>query len=236
GAFTDASKSKSGLFELAENGTIFFDELAEMPLAIQAKLLKVLDTKIFRRVGGVVDLHSHTRFIGATNRDLAAQVKAGLFREDLYYRINVMPITLPPLCERGGDVIILAEHFITRYAAEMGRPKIGASSSFMTALTKYRWPGNVRELKNVIERALILAEGEEVTVDHLPAELRNSLPIAINSSSPPTQMPTLQQIEDEHIRAVLRFTGNNHSRSATILGVSRSTLLAKLKKLPSSVQ
>ena len=236
GAFTDASRSKSGLFELAENGTIFFDELAEMPLAIQAKLLKVLDTKIFRRVGGVVDLYSHTRFIGATNRDLAAQVKAGLFREDLYYRINVMPITLPPLRERGGDIIILAEHFIKRYAAEMGRPKIGASSSFMAALTKYRWPGNVRELKNVIERALILAEGEEVTVDHLPVELRNSLPIAINSSSSPVQMPTLQQVEDEHIRAVLRFTGNNHSRSATILGVSRSTLLAKLKKLSPSVQ
>ncbi|MBE0505053.1 MAG: sigma-54-dependent Fis family transcriptional regulator [Desulfuromonadales bacterium] len=231
GAFTDASKSKSGLFELAENGTIFFDELAEMPLTIQAKLLKVLDTKIFRRVGGVVDLQSNTRFIGATNRDLAAQVKAGLFREDLYYRINVMPITLPPLRERGGDIIILAEHFIKLFAAEMGRTRLGASTAFMDALTKYCWPGNVRELKNVIERALILAEGDEVTVEHLPMELRSSRPLSPNHSSP-LQMQTLQQIEDEHIRAVLHYTGNNHSRSATILGISRSTLLAKLKRLP----
>lgn len=230
GSFTDATKSKSGLFELAENGTIFFDELAEMPLTIQAKLLKVLDSGFFRRVGGVVDLQSNTRFIGATNRDLAAQVKAGLFREDLYYRINVMPITLPPLRERGGDIIILAEHFIRHFGKEMGRHKAGTAATFLDALTKYRWPGNVRELKNVIERALILAEGGELTVEHLPLELRGSLSLP-GKNSLPASMKSLQQVEDEQIRAVLQYTGNNHSRSATILGISRSTLLAKLKKL-----
>jgi len=235
GAFTDASKSKSGLFELADNGTIFFDELAEMPLAIQAKLLKVLDTRFFRRVGGVADLKSNARFIGATNKNLTAMVTAGLFREDLYYRINVIPVTIPPLRERGGDIFVLAEHFIKLFAEERGRPRIGASSGFMEALVRYRWPGNVRELKNVIERAIILAEGNAITVEHLPLELRATAPLEANSIVPAEQQ-NLQQIEDEHIRAVLKFTGGNHSRSAVILDISRSTLLAKLKKLQIAVR
>lgn len=235
GAFTDASTNKRGLFELADNGTIFFDELAEMPLAIQAKLLKVLDTKFFRRVGGVADLKSNARFIGATNKDLAAMVSAGLFREDLYYRINVIPVTIPPLRDRGGDIIVLAEHFIQLFGEERGRPRIGASTGFMEALTRYRWPGNVRELKNVIERAIILAEGKAITVEHLPLELRTFAPLE-TTSNVPAQLQTLQQIEDEHVRAVLKYTGGNHSRSAVILCISRSTLLAKLKKLSTTVQ
>ena len=235
GAFTDASRSKCGLFELADNGSIFFDELAEMPLAIQAKLLKVLDTGFYRRVGGTADLQSNARFIGATNRDLAAMVSDGLFREDLFYRINVIPVTLPPLRERGGDIILLAEYFIRLFSEERGRPRLSASTGFMEALAGYRWPGNVRELKNVIERALILAEGKSITVEHLPLELRNSPSLSTNSAVPADQQ-NLQQIEDEHIRTVLQSTGGNHSRSAVILGISRSTLLAKLKKLPNAVQ
>ncbi len=230
GAFTDASRSKTGLFELADNGTIFFDELAEMPLAIQAKLLKVLDTGQFRKVGGVTDLKSNARFIGATNKDLAGLVNAGLFREDLYYRINVIPITLPPLRERGGDIIVLAEHFMRQFHEQLGKSISSVSRDFFEALVKYRWPGNVRELKNVIERAIILAEGGIIGVEHLPLELRNFCsmePAAIM----PSQLQNLQQVEDEHIRAALRFTGGNHTRTAAILGISRSTLLAKLKKL-----
>jgi DNA-binding NtrC family response regulator len=230
GAFTDASRSKSGLFELADNGTIFFDELAEMPLAIQAKLLKVLDTKLFRKVGGVADLKSSARFIGATNKNLAAMVNEGLFREDLYYRINVIPVTIPPLRERGGDIFLLAQHFIKLFGEEIGRSRMGASTGFMEALARYRWPGNVRELKNVIERAIILAEGQDITVDQLPLELRNSYSLEANRNTS-SQMRTLKQVEQEHIRAVLKSTDGNHSRSAVILGISRSTLLAKLKNL-----
>jgi len=235
GAFTDAATRKNGLFERANNGTIFFDELAEMPLAIQAKLLKVLDTGFFRRVGGTADLQSTARFIGATNRDLTTMVSNGLFREDLYYRINVIPVTLPPLRERGGDIILLAEYFIRLFSEERGCPRPSASPGFMEALAGYRWPGNVRELRNVMERALILADGKPITVEHLPLELRTCPALSINSTMP-LELQNLQQIEDEHIRAVLEFTGGNHSRSAIILGISRSTLLAKLKKLPIAVQ
>lgn len=235
GAFTDASRSKNGLFELADNGTIFFDELAEMPLATQAKLLKVLDTGFFRRVGGVTDMKSNARFIGATNKDLAAMVRDGLFREDLYYRINVIPVTLPPLRERGEDIIALAEHFIKILAEEKGKPRMSVSTEFMTALVRYRWPGNVRELKNVVERAIILAEGKMISVEHLPLEFRTNGHIETNSNIS-SGSKTLQQIEAEHISSVLKSTNGNHTRSATILNISRSTLLAKLKKLSIAVQ
>jgi len=230
GAFTDAARCKQGLFELANNGTIFFDELAEMPLTVQAKLLKVLDTGIFRRVGGLEDLRSNARFIGATNRNIAELVKLGHFREDLYYRINVLPITLPPLRERGGDIVLLAEYYVEKLVREMGKPGVRASADFFEALRSYDWPGNVRELKNVIERAIIIADGLNMTVAHLPAELRRNSPgpVPIASSA---GFPSLRDIEDDHIRRALQFTENNHSRTATLLGISRSTLHAKLKRL-----
>jgi len=230
GAFTDAAKSKRGLFELANNGTIFFDELAEMPLVIQAKLLKVLDTRTFRRVGGLDDIHSTARFIGATNRNLAEMVKQGLFREDLFYRINVLPITVPPLRERGGDILLLAGHYIERLGTEMGKPGITASPDFVDSLQRYRWPGNVRELKNVIERAIIIAESRELTPEHLPAELRG-IPTEAILQGPSTGFPSLQEAEDDHIRRALQYTGHNLSRTASLLGISRSTLHAKLKRL-----
>jgi len=235
GAFTDASKVKNGLFEIANNGTIFFDELAEMPLPIQAKLLKVLDSKTFRRVGGVADIKSNARFIGATNKDLGVLVKKGLFREDLFYRINVIPITIPPLRERGRDIVLLAEHFIRLLGEEMGKARMRASTEFMQALIRHNWPGNVRELRNIIERALILSESQELAPEHLPVELGVASSVPEGSISD-AEFPTLQKIEDQHIRAALHFTGGNHSRTASILGISRSTLLVKLKTIQTTVQ
>ncbi|MBK5276862.1 MAG: sigma-54-dependent Fis family transcriptional regulator [Desulfuromonadales bacterium] len=232
GAFTDAKQMKRGLFELADNGTIFFDELAEMPLAIQAKLLKVLDTKTFRRVGGVVDVKSNARFIGATNRDITTMVGNGLFREDLYYRINVMPITVPPLRERGKDIALLAYFFVRSLSENMGKGWMRISPEAMSCLQHSYWPGNIRELKNIIERALIIADTREILPEHLPAEIRTTggLPIP----SPPVVetggIRPLWQVEEEYIQQTLLATDNNHSRTALLLGISRSTLLAKLKK------
>ncbi|GAB7026557.1 sigma-54-dependent transcriptional regulator [Geotalea toluenoxydans] len=230
GAFTDAKESKPGLLEVADSGTVFFDELAEMPLAIQAKLLKVLDTRNFRRVGGIVDKRTEARFMAATNRNLAAMVKEGSFREDLLYRINVLPITVPPLRERGTDVVILADYFVRTMGKKMGKCKAGISVEAMRCLAEYQWPGNVRELKNVIERGLILTTGSEITPDCLPLELRRSpaFPAAVAGAE---QLRPLCQVEDEYISRVLQATGHNHSRAAAALGISRSTLLAKLKKM-----
>jgi DNA-binding NtrC family response regulator len=229
GAFTDAKKLKNGLFEIASSGTIFFDELAEMPLAIQAKLLKVLDTRTFRRVGGTADIRSNARFIGATNRDILRMVKRGQFREDLYYRINVMPITVPPLRERGDVIVRLADHFARELGESMGKRRSRIAAAAMAHLLGFNWPGNVRELRNVIERALILAGDREVLPEHLPQEIRGSAG-APTGTLPAQELRPLRQVEDEYIAHVLHATGNNHSRTAAILGISRSTLLAKLKK------
>jgi two-component system response regulator AtoC len=231
GAFTDAKEAKKGLFEIAENGTIFFDELAEMPIAIQAKLLKVLDSGLFRRVGGVTDLRSSARIMAATNKDLSLLVEKGLFRKDLYYRINVLPVFAPPLRERGDDILILAEYFMRNIGACMGKRRMNFSAQAANYLKHYHWPGNVRELKNVIERALILAEKGEIDLEHLPAGLYNSYRSDDTDFRPSTIQRTLLQVEEEHILRVLKHTNNNHLRSADILGISRSTLIARLKKI-----
>lgn len=230
GAFTDAKQTKKGLFELASDGTIFFDELAEMPLAIQAKLLKVLDTKTFRRVGGVVEVKSSARFIGATNRDIAAMVSNGLFREDLYYRINVMPITVPPLRVRGKDIAILAYFFIRTLGERMGKGWMKISPEAMSCLQCFSWPGNIRELKNIIERALIIADTREILPEHLPQEIRITGGLPLSPSPRLSGIRPLWRVEEEYIEQALLATDNNHSRTALMLGISRSTLLAKLKK------
>lgn len=235
GAFTDAGKQKTGLFELAADGTIFLDEVAEMPLSIQAKLLKVLDSKKFRRVGGVVDITTNARFIGATNRDLLAHVKKGLFREDLYYRINVMPISISPLRDRGRDAVILAEHFARQLGLAMNKRELTISSAALELIAEYQWPGNVRELKNIIERAIIYTHEHEILPEHLPIELRKSPPAPVFNGTPPSAL-SLRQVEEQHISNVLQTTGNNHSRTAALLGISRSTLLAKLKKITVTAQ
>jgi DNA-binding NtrC family response regulator len=235
GAFTDANQMKRGLFEIAAKGTIFFDELAEMPLPIQAKLLKVLDTKTFRRVGGVDDVSSNARFIGATNRDITTMVKNGLFREDLYYRINVMPITVPPLRVRGKDIATLAYFFVKTLGESMRKGWMEISPEAMNSLQHYHWPGNVRELKNIIERALIIAETREILPEHLPQEIRvaggaSRLPAHPGHAAGHSGIRPLWQVEEEYIKQALLSTSNNHSRTALLLGISRSTLLTKLKK------
>ena len=229
GSFTDAKETKKGLFEIADGGTIFFDELAEMPLPIQAKLLKVLDSKKFRRVGGIADIQSSARFMAATNRDLAAMVKKGLFREDLFYRVSVFPIRVPPLRERGKDITILAGFFADQISESMGKGKPRFSPETLVFLQNYDWPGNVRELKNVIERALILSNNDDIHPDHLPAEIRHD-PLETVFSHDCNELRPLSKVKDDYIDHVLKITGNNHSRSAAILGISRSTLLAGLRK------
>ena len=231
GAFTDAKVLKKGLFEIAGGGTIFFDELGEMPLAIQAKLLKVLDTNLFRRVGGTVDIMSDARFMAATNRDLPQLVREGKFREDLYYRINVLPIRLPSLRERGGDILLLADYYVRLLGESMGRSYMRLNPSVEELLCAYGWPGNVRELRNVIERALILAGSGPIAPEHLPADIRELHPVGQKGTSDAGKLLPLRQVEEEHIRRVLCATGNNHSRTASILDISRSTLLARIKKL-----
>ena len=229
GAFTDARETKPGLFEVAAYGSIFFDELAEMPLSIQAKLLKVLDSGTFRRVGGIADIKSNARFMAATNRDIVDLVRKGLFREDLYYRINVLPITVPPLRSRGRDVLMLADHFVRSCCKRMGKGYVSMTAEAMSYLLKYQWPGNVRELKNVIERALILTSTREILPEHFPREITRHKPIN-DSANVSGRLRLLAEVEDEYIAQVLQLTGNNHSRTAKILGISRSTLLIKLKK------
>jgi Nif-specific regulatory protein len=229
GAFTDAREMKKGLFEIADGGTIFFDELAEMPLSIQAKLLKVLDAKKFRRVGGVTDIHSNARFMGATNRDILTMVKKGLFREDLFYRISVFPISVPPLRVRGQDVLLLAGYFAANIGERMGKGNAMISPEAMSYLQSYSWPGNVRELKNVIERALILSNNGEIHTEHLSEEIRPNSPSAAGIPGF-SELRPLSAMKEDYIDYVLKMTANNHSRAALILGISRSTLLAGLKK------
>lgn len=228
GAFTDAKESKIGLFELADSGSVFLDEVAEMPLSAQARLLKVLDTKIFRRVGGVTDKKSSARIMAATNKNLTEMVKQGTFREDLYYRINVMPITVPPLRERGKDIILMADFFAGQIGERMGKGQVGVSAEAMRHLQNYHWPGNVRELKNVIERALILSGGK-IFPEHLPAEIRQ-VPALLTNTGEAAQFPLLSKVVDDYIVQVIQAVGGNHSRAAAILGISRSTLLARLNK------
>lgn len=230
GAFTDAKVQKKGLFEIAAGGTIFFDELGEMPLAIQAKLLKVLDTHLFRRVGGTTDIRSSARFMAATNRDLPLLVREGKFREDLYYRINVLPVKLPSLRDRGNDILLLADHYVRLLGDSMGRGYMRLAPPVEDMLLAYRWPGNVRELRNVVERALILAGNGPIAPEHLPSEIRG-IPSVGKSGGENTRLLPLWQVEEEHIRQVLHATNDNHSRTAAILGISRSTLLAKLKRM-----
>ncbi len=234
GAFTDAKKAKTGLFEVAANGTVFLDEIAEMSLPIQAKLLKVLDSKIFRRLGGITDLSTNARFMAATNKDIASLVRNGLFREDLFYRLNVLPVAVPPLRERGKDIIMLVDFFTRFLGKRMGKVGVRISPEVMEQLQQYQWPGNVRELRNIIERMLILAPNGELLPEHLPSEIRRNKPLLPDVSRPVSLRP-LWQVEEEYIAYVLEMTGYNHSRTAAHLGISRSTLLAKLKRMKSSV-
>ncbi len=233
GAFTDAHAQKRGLFESAEGGTVMLDEIGDLPPGGQAKLLRLLENKTFRRVGGVQELRADVRVIAATNVNLEERVQEGRFRADLFFRLNVVRILVPPLRDHPEDVAILAAHFIARFNQEMKRGMKGVSAPAMEALAAYHWPGNVRELRNVIERAFILhAAAEELRPEHLPPEVRRVQPKKQDKLLPPVpeQGIVLEDVERKLIAEAMERASGNQSKAARLLGVSRDTLRYRLKK------
>jgi two-component system response regulator AtoC len=235
GAFTDAKRFKKGLFELADGGTLFLDEIGEMTPGLQAKLLHVLETRTFRRVGGSADITVDVRVLAATHRDLPRAVSEGRFREDLYFRLNVVPIEVPSLRERPGDIGMLAEHFIEHFCRDLGRPPARLDPNALKIMVEYAWPGNVRELKNVIERVVLLEAEDEIRPEHLPAELmrgraKTAAGASATSPFPPGVVRPLVEIEQMAIEHSLQVCDGNKTRAAQLLGISRQTLRTKLKE------
>lgn len=232
GAFTDAKFRKKGLFELAEDGTIFLDEIGEMGITLQSRLLRVLENKTFRRVGGVKDLKINTRIIAATNRDLLKAIQNGEFRNDLYYRLQVIPISLPPLRDRKEDIPLLANHFIRVFNKEFKKNVESISMEVEQRLQRYPWPGNVRELKNVIERAILLEAEKELLPEHIPSEIvpaEGSLGAESERSISNMFPMSIKEMEKMLIHRTLDETDGNKSKAARILGISRQTLREKTK-------
>jgi DNA-binding NtrC family response regulator len=234
GAFTDARQQKKGLLELADGGTLFLDEIGEMALGLQAKLLRVLEEQSFKRVGGVQDVRVDVRVMASSNRELKKMVDDEKFRRDLYYRLNVITITLPPLRERGEDVMLLCRHFVSDYNARFGKSIVGLTPEAEQLLSHYHWPGNVRELKNLIERAMILEDGPYIGADALPIDLAESPPRATGADLPDISLPekgtSLERVEEELIRQALSRTRGNQTRAAKLLNISRDALRYKMKK------
>lgn len=224
GAFTGATETRTGFFQTAEGGTIFLDEISNTSLAMQAKLLRILQDKEFYMVGSKKPLKANARVVAATNVDLMQLVKKGLFREDLYYRLYILYIELPPLRERGNDIDLLIEFYKAKYSGELNRGSIRFTPRALNALRSYSWPGNVRELQNLVHRLVILAEDDVIDVPDLPESFRYS---AARSKGLDR---TLQDAEQEYIQAVLAANQNNISRTAGILGIDRKTLREKLKR------
>jgi two-component system response regulator AtoC len=228
GAFTGAVASKRGLFEEASGGTLFLDEIGDVGPKMQAQLLRVLQEGEIRRVGGNEAVKVDVRVVAATNRDLEADVKAGRFREDLYFRINVVTIRLPPLRERPTDIRLLVDHFLAKYATREKRADAGIAPDAAAALERYAWPGNVRELENVIERSLAMSKDGVVLTSDLPSEIAGAVP------PPPAGLvddrPTLAELERRYIELVLRETGGNKKRAAEVLGIDRRTLYRSLER------
>jgi DNA-binding NtrC family response regulator len=255
GAFTGAdAKGKAGLFEVADGGTIFLDEIGEMPIQLQTKLLRALQERRFRRVGGLQDVDVDVRVVAATNRDLRAEVVAGRFRQDLYYRLRVVPVQVPSLRDRPDDILPLADHLLKRLAPELGRPGLSFSAAARAAMHAYAWPGNVRELANAVERAVITSEAEEISandlcMDEVLPAVRPAVPAAapvqdaVASAVPaglsmpkgaliiPPGQRNLADVEALLIRAALDETGGQKSKAAELLGINRTTLYNKLREL-----
>ena len=242
GAFTDAKSRKLGLLETARGGTIFFDEIGLMPLELQSKLLHVLETHGFRRVGGNEEILVDARFLAATNEDLEAAVSEGRFRDDLYYRLNVVPIDVPDLKDRGDDVLLVAEHYLELFGQEHGLGPRRLTDNTRALLKSYHWPGNVRELRNVIERAVLMTDGEFVRADDLIIDRRSRRPsrgaadgftIEVMGGGTvlfPLQGLSLDETEKGIIEGVLRHTSGNVSRAADLLQISRDTLRYRISK------
>ncbi len=233
GAFTGASRQKLGRFEQADKGTVFLDEIGEIALSAQIKLLRVLQTQKFERIGGERTLAVDVRIIAATNKEILKEVKTGHFREDLYYRLNVIPIQLPPLRDRRGDIPLLARHFLQRFAMEQGKEIEGFSSGAMQMLLNYSWPGNVRELENLLTQALVHARDSVLTPDLFPlqpATPQATASATLSATSTPLSLKRLDQVEAEYIQQVLTYTGGHKGNSCEILGISRPALDRKIKK------
>ena len=222
GAFTGADRTKKGRFELANEGTLFLDEVGDISMKTQIRLLRVLQEKSFSRLGGTEQIKVDVRLVSATNRDLVAAIEEGSFRSDLYYRLNVVSIQLPPLRERIDDVPLLAAHFINKYNVEFNKKFDRVDRKAMDLMMDYHWPGNVRELENVIERALVIDQGPQMMVKHLPF---------CNIESPLTEEPrSLQEVEKSHIEKMLQRNDWNIAKTARLLDIDRSTLHKKIKK------
>jgi len=235
GAFTGARGMKRGLLELASGGTLFLDEVGELPIELQPKLLRVLEGHPFRRVGGDHEIRVDVRFLSATNRPLVDEVKQGRFRLDLYHRLRVVEITLPPLRERGDDVDLLTVHFVSRFAAEMGKPGLSILPQALQALRAYAWPGNVRELRNVIERAVVLCRSRELDLRDLPPEVlaaslrAGAAPSAGEREGTPAPLTPLEDVIRDHVLCAFRACGENVTRTAGALGIGRVALRRRLK-------
>jgi DNA-binding NtrC family response regulator len=230
GAFTGANTSKPGKFELADKGTLFLDEIGDVPPGTQVKLLRVLQEREFERLGGTKTVKVDVRLIAATNRDLREALEEGTFREDLYYRLNVVPIDIAPLRQRKEDIPELVNLFISRFAGDSGKPVEGITPEAMQILVNYHWPGNVRELQNIIERACALAKGTVLKVDDIHLDMRPARAVNGASHFLPEGM-TLEQWEDEMIRESLRRANGNKSQAARLLGLSRNALRYRLSKI-----
>jgi DNA-binding NtrC family response regulator len=234
GAFTGALASKPGKFELADKGTLFLDEIGDVPAAIQVKLLRVLQEREFERLGGTKTLKVDIRMIAATNRDLRAALEEGTFRQDLYYRLNVVPIDIPPLREHKEDIPDLVNHFLARFAADSDKEIEGITPAALDALMEYHWPGNIRQLENSVERAVALSSGRMIDEKDIHLDTRQNKPAVVASSSTMQFLPegmTLEQWEDNMIREALRRANGNKSQAARLLGLSRNALRYRLGKL-----
>jgi len=246
GAFTDAKARKEGLFEQAEGGTLLLDEIGELELSLQAKLLRVLEEGAFRRVGGLKDIPLDVRVLAASNRDLKAESEAGRFRLDLYYRLSIIQIDIPALRERGDDVLLLSQYYIDTIGSRIRRKKKiqGLSPEAVEVFRKYNWPGNVRELRNVIERALILEDEDQITTEYLPGGLLapprldpaslSTAQAAVTQFVLPNEGISLDDAELSFVRQAIQRSGGNQTRAAELLGISRDQLRYRLKKLEES--
>jgi transcriptional regulator with GAF, ATPase, and Fis domain len=243
GAFTDAKAAKKGLFELADGGTVFLDEIGDMDLSMQAKLLRMLEEKTFKRVGGVKDITVDVRLVSATNQELSKTMVEGKFRKDLYYRLQVVPITLPPLRSRGRDVLLLANHFINHFSQECHKNIHRITREAEEILLAYSWPGNVRELKNVIERAMILEVESEIQPEHLPQELLDSIadtgapaggatgaPVSLEGFVIPESGLSIDDVEHALVRKSLDMANGNQTKAAQLLKMPRDAFRRRMKR------
>jgi transcriptional regulator with GAF, ATPase, and Fis domain len=234
GAFTDAKSEKMGLLQLADGGTVFLDEVGDMPLPLQSKLLRFLEERAFKRVGGIRDFVVDVRVIAATNKDLEKEVQEERFRSDLYYRLKVIPILLPPLRARRGDIPQLAKLFIDGFNKDLKKNVRLINDEAMELLMNYRWPGNVRELRNIIERSILLGSGDNITADDLPAELRESDTVsAMGEGRYLNLTPTgidFSRLERELVEQALKLAGGNQTQAARLLGMNRDQIRYRIEK------